>query len=119
MHGSNHSMFNFPDIEPVVFTIGPLQVHWYGVMYLLSFIGGYWLLHYRARTRPLTRPVDPQQVGDLIFYLALGVVLAPSELGITLVCEPSITATQELVVPRSMPITFAMLLILSDGQPKS
>src|ERR1700681_4713355 len=48
----------------------------------------------------------------------LGVVLAPSELGITLVCEPSITATQELVVPRSMPITFAMFLILSDGRPR-
>src|ERR1700733_11143918 len=38
----------------------------------------------------------------------LGVVLAPSELGITLVCEPSMTATQELVVPRSMPITLAI-----------
>lgn len=67
-------MFNFPEIDPVVFSIGPVQVHWYGVMYLLSFIGGYWLLHYRARTQPLTRLVDPRQVGDLIFYLALGVV---------------------------------------------
>jgi phosphatidylglycerol---prolipoprotein diacylglyceryl transferase len=68
-------MFNFPDIHPVAFTIGPLQIHWYGIMYLLSFIGGYWLLHHRARTQPLTRSVDPRQVGDLIFYLALGVVL--------------------------------------------
>jgi dihydrodipicolinate reductase len=34
-----------------------------------------------------------------------GVVLDPSEFSITLACLPSITATQELVVPRSIPIT--------------
>src|SRR5215471_2664541 len=38
-----------------------------------------------------------------------GVVRAPSAFSITLGVEPSMTATQELVVPRSMPITFAML----------
>ena len=37
-----------------------------------------------------------------------GVVRLPSELGITTGSPPSMTATQELVVPRSMPITFAM-----------
>jgi phosphatidylglycerol:prolipoprotein diacylglycerol transferase len=68
-------MFNYPAIDPVAVAIGPLKVHWYGIMYLLSFIGGYWLLHRRALTRPLTRPLDPRQVGDLVFYLALGVVL--------------------------------------------
>src|ERR1700723_3857395 len=38
-----------------------------------------------------------------------GVVREPSELGITTGSEPSITATQELVVPRSMPITLLMV----------
>src|SRR5689334_1453659 len=37
-----------------------------------------------------------------------GVVRAPSAFSMTLGAEPSITATQELVVPRSMPITLAM-----------
>ena len=37
-----------------------------------------------------------------------GVVRAPSEFSITLPAPPSMTATQELVVPRSIPITFAM-----------
>src|SRR5260364_280476 len=35
-----------------------------------------------------------------------GVVRPPSAFSITLTCLPSITATQELVVPRSMPIIF-------------
>ncbi|PIM96987.1 hypothetical protein CDL12_30552 [Handroanthus impetiginosus] len=37
-----------------------------------------------------------------------GVVRAPSAFSITLGVEPSMTATQELVVPRSMPITLAI-----------
>src|SRR5579863_717928 len=39
-----------------------------------------------------------------------GVVREPSEFSITLGVEPSITATQELVVPRSMPITLAIAI---------
>ena len=61
------AMFVYPDISPIAFEIGPLQVHWYGIMYLISFVGGYWLLHYRARTRPRLSPLQPEQIGDLIF----------------------------------------------------
>ncbi|HEX5056552.1 MAG TPA: prolipoprotein diacylglyceryl transferase [Gammaproteobacteria bacterium] len=65
-------MFVYPDIDPVALKVGPLAVHWYGIMYLISFIGGYWLLSRRARSTGL---MAAEQVGDLIFYLALGVVL--------------------------------------------
>ena len=41
-----------------------------------------------------------------------GVVLAPSLLGMTTGSPPSMTATQELVVPRSMPMIFAIVLFL-------
>ena len=46
-----------------------------------------------------------------------GVVRAPSAFSITLGDEPSMTATQELVVPRSMPMTFAMFVsfLIADG----
>src|SRR5271156_3973260 len=39
-----------------------------------------------------------------------GVVRPPSSLGITLGSPPSITATQELVVPRSIPIILAIIV---------
>ncbi len=39
-----------------------------------------------------------------------GVVRPPSGLGMTTGSPPSMTATQELVVPKSMPITFPILL---------
>jgi phosphatidylglycerol:prolipoprotein diacylglycerol transferase len=63
----------YPDIDPVVFTIGPLKVHWYGLMYLLGFAGFWWLGRLRAR-RPGS-VLNPQQMDDLLFYGALGVVV--------------------------------------------
>jgi phosphatidylglycerol:prolipoprotein diacylglycerol transferase len=68
-------MLRFPDIDPVAIRVGPLQVHWYGVMYLVAFVGTWWMVRHRAQTRPQTRPITPEQVGDLLFYAALGVVL--------------------------------------------
>jgi len=60
--------------DPVAFSVGPLQVHWYGIMYLLGFLffwaGGSWL----ARNRPWWG-WTPQEVGDVLFYGMLGVVV--------------------------------------------
>lgn len=66
-------MLTYPDIDPVAIQLGPFAIHWYGLMYLVGFVGGWWLGRVRAR-RPgsLWRP---EQVGDMLFYIALGVVL--------------------------------------------
>lgn len=61
------------NINPVALDLGFLQVHWYGLMYLLGFAAAYGLGAYRAK-----RPGSgwtPEQVSDLIFWGALGVVL--------------------------------------------
>jgi phosphatidylglycerol:prolipoprotein diacylglycerol transferase len=63
----------YPDIDPVAIAIGPLKVHWYGVMYLLGFAGFWWLGRLRAR-RPGT-VITPPQMDDLLFYAALGVIV--------------------------------------------
>ena len=66
-------MLTFPELNPVAFEIGPLQVHWYGLMYLVGFAGGWWLAMVRAK-RPHSG-WTPEQVTDGLFYVALGVVL--------------------------------------------
>ena len=66
-------MITYPEIDPVLISIGPLKVHWYGVMYLIGFLGGWWLGRLRAK-----RPGSvwtPQQVDDMVFYVVLGVVV--------------------------------------------
>ncbi|BAW81153.1 prolipoprotein diacylglyceryl transferase [Candidatus Nitrosoglobus terrae] len=66
-------MINYPNIDPVALSLGPIKIHWYGVMYLIGFIGGWWLGRIRAQ-RPLSG-WKPEQIDDLLFYCALGVVL--------------------------------------------
>lgn len=66
-------MLTYPQIDPVALSIGPLAIHWYGVLYLVAFASAWWLGRYRAR-QP-NSGWKPEQIEDLIFYGALGVVL--------------------------------------------
>ena len=66
-------MIPFPEIDPVIFTIGPLKLRWYGLMYALGFLAFWWLGRIHAR-KPHT-VVQPDAVGDILFYGMLGVIL--------------------------------------------
>ena len=66
-------MLQYPTIDPVIFSIGPVAIRWYGMMYLLGFIAAYLLGRHRAR-QPWS-PMRAEQVEDLIFYGAIGAVL--------------------------------------------
>jgi phosphatidylglycerol:prolipoprotein diacylglycerol transferase len=66
-------MLTHPNFDPVAIALGPVNVHWYGLMYLLGFAAA-WLLAVRRAGFDYT-PVNRDQVDDLIFYSALGVVL--------------------------------------------
>lgn len=66
-------MLTHPNIDPIAFSLGPIQVHWYGLMYLVGFLGGYWLGVYRAG-RPGSG-WQKQEVADLLFYVAVGVIV--------------------------------------------
>lgn len=72
-------MLTYPQIDPVmlsigpVFGFGPLELHWYGMMYLIGFLLGWWLGV--VRSKRTDSPVTAEQMGDFIFYIALGVVL--------------------------------------------
>lgn len=68
-----NSLPYYVDFNPVAIPLGPIAVHWYGVMYLLAF-GAFWLLgRYRAG-RP-DSPVSPEKVGDLLFWGVVGVIV--------------------------------------------
>ncbi|WP_434026293.1 prolipoprotein diacylglyceryl transferase [[Pseudomonas] boreopolis] len=62
------------DIDPIAFSLGPVQVHWYGLMYLLGFLAAWWLGRLRIRAGRLPG-VDANGFSDLLFYAMLGVVL--------------------------------------------
>jgi phosphatidylglycerol:prolipoprotein diacylglycerol transferase len=65
-------MIAYPEIDPVAFALGPVRVHWYGLMYVIGFVAGWWLARKRAAAPGSTwKPVD---VDDLIFFAAIGVI---------------------------------------------
>jgi phosphatidylglycerol:prolipoprotein diacylglycerol transferase len=62
-----------PRIDPVAIAIGPLQVHWYGLMYLVGFAAGWWLA--RRRARQSWRGFRAADVDDLVFFVVVGILL--------------------------------------------
>jgi phosphatidylglycerol:prolipoprotein diacylglycerol transferase len=74
-------MLTHPNIDPVAIQLGPLAVHWYGIMYLLGFLGFWWFGVKRAQHPQFEWPRE--RVSDLLFYGVLGVILG-GRLGYTL-----------------------------------
>jgi len=66
-------MIAYPSIDPVAVSLGPVKIHWYGLMYLLAFASAWWLGRRRARLD--WTPIGPGQIDDLVFYGAMGAVL--------------------------------------------
>ena len=66
-------MLTYPDINPVAVDLGFVKIHWYGLMYLIGFAAVWWLGSIRARQA--NSGWTKEQVSDVIFYGALGVIL--------------------------------------------
>jgi phosphatidylglycerol:prolipoprotein diacylglycerol transferase len=66
-------MWEYPGFDPIALQLGPLAIRWYGLTYLIGIGGAWWLARLRARQPGAV--VTPVQVDDLVFYVALGVIL--------------------------------------------
>ena len=66
-------MIQYPAIDPILVSLGPLAIRWYGLTYVIAFAVAWWLGRRRA-TQPGST-WKPADVDDLIFYGALGVIL--------------------------------------------
>jgi phosphatidylglycerol:prolipoprotein diacylglycerol transferase len=78
-------MLRAPDFDPVAIKIGPLGIHWYGLMYIVGFVAGWWLGVYRAG-RP-NSGWRKQEISDLLVYVAFGIVIG-GRLGYVLFYNP-------------------------------
>lgn len=66
-------VMQFPGFDPVFLRLGPLQFRWYGLMYILGFIAAYFVVMTGVRRKDLH--LDKDDVADLIFVVAVGVIL--------------------------------------------
>jgi phosphatidylglycerol---prolipoprotein diacylglyceryl transferase len=69
-------MLMHPQWDPVALSLGPLQIHWYGLMYLLAFGLFFWLARRRIVQPALAGQAwQPRDVEDLLFYGVVGVIV--------------------------------------------
>ncbi|ROH86335.1 prolipoprotein diacylglyceryl transferase [Pseudomethylobacillus aquaticus] len=80
-------MLVHPQFDPIALQIGPLGIHWYGLMYLLGFLSLLWLGKWRVRQQPQLG-WESSEVDDLLFYGVLGVILG-GRLGYAIFYQPS------------------------------
>ncbi|MBL1275994.1 MAG: prolipoprotein diacylglyceryl transferase [Ectothiorhodospiraceae bacterium] len=74
-------MLTYPNIDPIALTLGPVSIHWYGIMYLVAFSAAWWLGNRRAKLPDSTW--NAEHISDVIFYGAMGTVLG-GRIGYTL-----------------------------------
>jgi phosphatidylglycerol---prolipoprotein diacylglyceryl transferase len=67
-------MVPYPNINPILISIGPLQIRWYGLMYIMGFLFSFLLVRFQL-ARQKTALLTKDQVLDLYFYLILGLIL--------------------------------------------
>lgn len=80
---------NHPNFDPVAINLGWFEIHWYGLMYVLGFLGVYLVGCYRAKNHAaaIADKWNNEQISDLIFYGALGAVLG-GRLGYVIFYKP-------------------------------
>jgi len=66
-------MIQHPQIDPIIFSIGPLSVRWYGLMYVLGFTATYFLV--KKQIRDFKYQVLEEHFENLNLILILCVIL--------------------------------------------
>ena len=83
------SVWTHPQFDPVALALGPIAIHWYGLMYLLAFVGVLALGRIRLGSQAAGRPqFTPRDLDDVLLYGVLGVVLG-GRLGYVIFYKPA------------------------------
>ena len=80
------SLFTFPAIDPVAIALGPVQIRWYALAYVVGLIGGWWVM--RRQIRASQSVLDNKQLDGLLNACLIG-ILVGGRLGYVLFYNPA------------------------------
>ncbi|MFT7218747.1 MAG: phosphatidylglycerol:prolipoprotein diacylglycerol transferase [Candidatus Azotimanducaceae bacterium] len=66
-------MWQYPELDPVAISLGPISIHWYAISYLVGIGLVWWVSRYRTRVYGPNWTED--DLADILFYAVLGVLL--------------------------------------------
>ena len=66
-------MLTYPEIQPYIFQIGPLQIRWYGLMYIFGLASSFYLV--KAQIKKQGVLIDKDDLENIYFYTFLGLIL--------------------------------------------
>ena len=73
------SVITHPQIDPVLISLGPLQVHWYGVAYVMGILFGWWYAKKLVTTNrlwaPANSPITDIDIDDFLIWAVGGIIL--------------------------------------------
>ncbi|NCP11006.1 MAG: prolipoprotein diacylglyceryl transferase [Sphingomonadales bacterium] len=95
------SYLNFDDLglDPVIVSLGFLDIRWYSVAYIAGIFAGYWYL-LKLIAQP-GAPMDRRHADDMIFYGMLGIILG-GRLGYVLFYRPEFYLADPIQILRVM-----------------
>jgi phosphatidylglycerol---prolipoprotein diacylglyceryl transferase len=89
-------MLTHPQFDPIALKLGPVGIHWYGLMYVVAFVLFLWLGTLRTRQAPWAQAGwTRRDVEDLLFFGVLGVIIG-GRLGYVLFYKPGYYASNPL-----------------------
>jgi phosphatidylglycerol---prolipoprotein diacylglyceryl transferase len=81
----------FPAIDPVLISIGPFDVRWYALSYIVGIFLGWWyakrIVRNTALWGPAGPPMKPTDIDDFVVWATLGIILG-GRIGYVLVYDP-------------------------------
>ena len=89
-------MLPYPELDPVIFRLGPLQIRWYGLMYVLGFTASYLLVRHQIGKYRLTKLGDRFENLNLVLILSL---VLGARLGYVLFYNPGYYLANPLEIP--------------------
>ena len=63
----------FPEVSPIMFSIGPLAIRWYSMAYLVGIVVGWWFVLKKVQTYKLS--LTKEQIEDFVFYITIGIIV--------------------------------------------
>lgn len=81
----------YPEIDPILFQVGPLAIRWYSLSYIGGLLLAWWYMRALIRKASASKapvPLSPEQVDDFVTWTVIGVVLG-GRLGYVLFYKPA------------------------------